>query len=178
MDKTLTLRKAIYMRVSGASELRKFCIFTFKKCYFFQYFVGTSETLSVQMTYLSAYMYRQISKCTGKTSRKKKHYWGGNCPPPPAPSPSGYASGMSLSSTVGSAEPNVSKLSRYGSRGFLELSLHGDSFSKRTPCWRWFGWSAFRYIRLQTDVNIPTGLGRLVDTCILMRWWNKFQLWD
>ena len=41
------------------------------------------------MTCLSAYMYRQISKCTDKTP--KKHYWGGggNFPPPPAPS--GYA---------------------------------------------------------------------------------------
>ena len=42
------------------------------------------------MTYLAAYMYRQISKCTDKTP--KKHYWGraiarplplwgGKCPP-------------------------------------------------------------------------------------------------
>ena len=48
------------------------------------------------MTYLSAYMYRQISKCTDKTP--KKHYGGGgggegNSPPPPAPTSSGYASG-------------------------------------------------------------------------------------
>ena len=46
------------------------------------------------MTYLSAYMYQQIYKCTDKTP--KKHYWGGgeqlgNCPLPPPP-PSGYAS--------------------------------------------------------------------------------------
>ena len=34
----------MYMRVS----LDIFCIFTFKNCYFFHYFVGTSETLSVQ----------------------------------------------------------------------------------------------------------------------------------
>ena len=57
----------MYMRASGASELRKCWHFHIKKCYFFQYFVGTSETLSVQMTYLSAYMYRQISECTDKT---------------------------------------------------------------------------------------------------------------
>ena len=35
--------------------------------------------------YLSAYMYRQISKCTDKTL--KMHYWGGGAiaplPPPP-----------------------------------------------------------------------------------------------
>ena len=41
-------------------------IFTFLNCYFFQYFVGTSDALSVQMTCLSAYMYRQISKYTDK----------------------------------------------------------------------------------------------------------------
>ena len=73
----------MYMRASGASELRIFCIFTSKNCYFFPYFVGTSETLSVQLTYLSAYMYRQISKCTDKTP--KKHYWGTIAPLPPAP---------------------------------------------------------------------------------------------
>ena len=68
------------------ASLENFGIFTFLNCYFFQYFVGTSDTLSVQLTCLSAYMYRQISKCTDKTP--KKHYW---CPPPP---PSGYANGM------------------------------------------------------------------------------------
>ena len=65
-DKTLTLGKSMYMRAS----LEKNCIFTFKNCSFFQYFVGTSETLSVQMTYFSAYMYRQISKCIDKTPKK------------------------------------------------------------------------------------------------------------
>ena len=52
----------MYMRASGSSELRNFLHFHIKNCYFFQYFVGTSETLSVQMTYLSAYMYRQNSE--------------------------------------------------------------------------------------------------------------------
>ena len=50
---------------------------------FFQYFVGTSDTLSVQMTCLSAHMYRQISKCTDKTP-KGIIGGGGNAPPPPA----------------------------------------------------------------------------------------------
>ena len=76
------------MRASGASELRNFGIFTFLNCYFFQYFVGTSDTLSVQMTCLSAYMYRQISKCTDKTP---KSIIGGQLPP--CPPPSGYANG-------------------------------------------------------------------------------------
>ena len=73
------------MRASGASELRKFGIFTFLNCYFFQYFVGiyTSDTLSVQMTCLSAYMYRHNSKCTDKTP--KKHYLGGGQLPPCPP---------------------------------------------------------------------------------------------
>ena len=74
-DKTLTSRrKSMYLRAS----LEKFRIFTFQNCYIFLsiYFVGTSDTLSVQMTLcLSAYMYRQISKCTDKTL--KKHYFGG-----------------------------------------------------------------------------------------------------
>ena len=67
-----------------ASELENFGIFTFQKCYFFQYFVGTSDILSVQLICLSANMYRQISKCTDKTP--KMHYWGAVAPPP-APSP-------------------------------------------------------------------------------------------
>ena len=73
-----------------ASELENFGIFTFLNCYFFQYFVGTSDTLSVQMTRLSAYMYRQISQCTDKSP--KTHYWGGGAIAPSAPPPpSGYA---------------------------------------------------------------------------------------
>ena len=76
---TVTLSKCMCMRAS----LENFGIFTFLICYFFQYFVGTSDTLSVQMTCLSAHMYRQISKCTDKNP--KKHYWGGSCPPPPCP---------------------------------------------------------------------------------------------
>ena len=66
-------------------------------CCFFQYFVGTSETLSVQMTYLSAYMYRQISKYTDKNSEKTLLGGGGQLPPPP---PSGYASDARIVSVV------------------------------------------------------------------------------
>ena len=86
-DKTLTFRK-IYVY---ASELIKFSHFHIWNCHFFQYFVGTSDIFSVQMTCLSAYMYRQISKCTEKTpKKKKKSLWGESpCPPPPP----GYASG-------------------------------------------------------------------------------------
>ena len=51
---TLKLSKCMCMRAS----LQNFGIFTFLICYFFQYFVGTSDTLSVQMTCLSAQMYR------------------------------------------------------------------------------------------------------------------------
>ena len=66
------------------------------KCYFFQYFVGTSDTLSVQMTCLSANMYRQISKCTDKTPKKVLLGGGGGQLPPCSPPPprSGYASDL------------------------------------------------------------------------------------
>ena len=47
----------------------------FENCYFFQYFVGTSETLSVQMTGLH---------------KLRKNIIGAVAPPPP-PAPSGYA---------------------------------------------------------------------------------------
>ena len=79
-DKTLTLRKFMYMRASGASELRKFSHFYILKLLFPSIFCWYTDTLSVQMSCLSAYMYRQMSKCTDKTP--KKHYWG-NPPPPP-----------------------------------------------------------------------------------------------
>ena len=91
-DKTLTLRKCMCMRASEASELRKFRYFTFLNCYFFRYFVGTSDALSVQMTCLSAYMYRQIYQCTDKfpnvpTKVRKDIIGGGGgaIAPPPAP---------------------------------------------------------------------------------------------
>ena len=81
-----------------ASELRKFWHFTFLNWYFFQYFVGTSDTLSVQMTCLWAYMYRQISKCTDKFSKlyqqnSEKALLGGGAVAP-CPPPSGYANAV------------------------------------------------------------------------------------
>ena len=46
-DKTLTLRKIDeYASEGGASELGKFSHFHILKCYFLQYSVGTSDTLS------------------------------------------------------------------------------------------------------------------------------------
>ena len=76
------------------ASLENFGIFTFLNCYFFRYFFGTSDALSVQMTCLSAYMYRQISKCTDKSP--KRHYWGGGGAPLPPPPPSGYANGTDV----------------------------------------------------------------------------------
>ena len=56
-DKTLTFRKMyVYASERSVSELRKFSHFHINNCHFFQYFVGTSDILSVQMTCLSAYM--------------------------------------------------------------------------------------------------------------------------
>ena len=71
------------MQASAASELENFYIFTFKNWYFFQYFVGTYTLSVVQMTCLSAYMYRQ---------NKTKSIIGGGGQLPPCPPP-GYASG-------------------------------------------------------------------------------------
>ena len=39
----------MFMRASGASEVENFGVVTYYKCYFFQYFVGTSDILLVQM---------------------------------------------------------------------------------------------------------------------------------
>ena len=44
---TLTLSKCMCMQ---RASLENVGIFTFLNCYFFQYFVGTADTLSVQMT--------------------------------------------------------------------------------------------------------------------------------
>ena len=72
-DKTLTLRKCMYMRASEASELRHFWHFHIE-CFFLKllflsifcrynrYFVGTNG-----LACLSAYMYRQISKIYRQT---------------------------------------------------------------------------------------------------------------
>ena len=75
-DKTLKWRKSMYMRASGASELRQFSHFYILKllflsifCWYFRYFVGTKL-----MTCLSAYMYRQNSE---------KALWGGGGQLPP-----------------------------------------------------------------------------------------------
>ena len=77
-----------FVYVSERSERAyKICIFTFKNCYFFQYFVGTSETLSVQMTYLSAYNVPTDFQMYQQNSEKAVE---GNCPPPPF----GYASAL------------------------------------------------------------------------------------
>ena len=90
---TLTLSKCMCMRLSGASELRKFwhfyilnLLFLLIFCRYIRYFVGTNDMLVGSHVPTNFQMYRQISKCTDKNP--KKHYWGGSCPPAP---PSGYA---------------------------------------------------------------------------------------
>ena len=101
---TQTLSKCMCMRASGASELRTFWLFYILKLLFLSIFCRyTSDTLSVQMTCLSAYMYRQISKCTDKFSNVQTKLrksiiggWGAVAPSPPPPPPSGYANGWVL----------------------------------------------------------------------------------
>ena len=90
---TLTLSKCMCMRLSGASELRKFwhfyilnLLFLSIFCRYIRYFVGTNNMLVGSHVPTNFQMYRQISKCTDKNP--KKHYWGGSCPPCP---PSCYA---------------------------------------------------------------------------------------
>ena len=85
----------VHERAKRAS-LENFGIFTFLNCYFFRYFVGTLDALSVQMTCLSAYMYRQISQCTDKfpnvpTKVRKDIIGGGGGMPPLPEGGSGYA---------------------------------------------------------------------------------------
>ena len=49
-DEIITFKKSMYMRASGASELRQFSYFHIKKqflpkcCWYFRYFVGTNGT--------------------------------------------------------------------------------------------------------------------------------------
>ena len=59
----------MYVYASERSErsYNSLAFLQFLNCYFFQYFVGTSDTLSVQMICVSAYMYRQISKYTDRS---------------------------------------------------------------------------------------------------------------
>ena len=69
------------------ASLEIFGIFTFYNWYFFQYFVGTSDTLSVQMTCLSAYMHVPTNFQMYR-QKSEKALWGGGgavapCPPPP-----------------------------------------------------------------------------------------------
>ena len=99
---TLTLSKCMCMRLSGASELRKFwhfyilnLLFLSIFCRYIRYFVGTNNMLVGSHVPTNFQMYRQISKCTDKNP--KKHYWGGSCPPCP---PSGYANGGHVERTL------------------------------------------------------------------------------
>ena len=83
-DKTLTLRKSMYMR---ASELRKFSHFYIIKllflsifCWYFRYFVSTNDMLVGLHVPTNFQMYRQNSE-----KALLGGGGGGNCPPPPAP---------------------------------------------------------------------------------------------
>ena len=79
-DKTLTLRKYMYMR---ASELRKCLHFHIKKlpflsifCWYLKNFVGTNDILGGLHVPTDFQMYRQ---------KLRKSIIGGQLPPPPAP---------------------------------------------------------------------------------------------
>ena len=83
-DKTLTLRKSMYMRASRASELRKFSHFYILKllylsifCRYFGYFVGTNDMLVGLHVPTNFQMYRQNSE------KAFIGGGGGQLPPPP-----------------------------------------------------------------------------------------------
>ena len=87
-DKTLTLRKCMCMRASGACELRKFWYFYILKllflsifCRYIRYIVGTNVMLVGLHVPTNFQMYRQMSE---------KALLGGGGQLPPCP-PSGYA---------------------------------------------------------------------------------------
>ena len=90
-DKTTTLRKSMYMRANGASELRKCSHFYISLkllflsifCWYFRYFVGTNDMLVGLHVATNFEMYRQ-------NSEKALLAGGGGgglppCPPPPPP---------------------------------------------------------------------------------------------
>ena len=80
-DKTLTLRKSMYMRASGASELRKFSHFYILKLLFL-------SILCWYFRWLCRYKWHACRlTCTDKTL--KKHY-GGQPPPPPLATANGW----------------------------------------------------------------------------------------
>ena len=98
------------------ASLENFGLFTFLNCYFFQYFVGTSDTLSVQMTCLSNYnVYIPTNFSNVPTKLRKSIIGGGGGQLPPCPPPSGYANGkngtngkrMSCSLQAARPHPNI-----------------------------------------------------------------------
>ena len=92
---TLTLSKCMCMRLSGASELRKFwhfyilnLLFLLIFCRYIRYFVGTNDMLVGSHVPTNFQMYRQKSE---------KALLGGGGQLPPPPPPSGYANVSSIS---------------------------------------------------------------------------------
>ena len=87
-----TLRESMYMRASGASELRKVSHFHILKlqflsvfCWYFRYFVGTNDMLVGLNVPTNFQMYRQNSE------KALLRGGGGAIAPLPPPPPSGYA---------------------------------------------------------------------------------------
>ena len=87
----LTLSKCMYMRASGASELRQFWHFHILKllfvsifCRYIRYFVGTNDMLVGLHVAINFQMYRQNSE---KALLGGKGGWGGGAVAPPPPPP-------------------------------------------------------------------------------------------
>ena len=96
----------MYMRASGASELRKFSHFYIRKllflsifCRYFRFFVGTNDMLVGLHVPTNFQMYRQ-------NSEKALLGGGGAIAPPPCPPPSGYANGLTYTVVCNSMVPH------------------------------------------------------------------------
>ena len=97
------------MRAERSERALYFVVVAFlhsKNCYFFQYFVGTSDTLSVQMACLSAYMYRTNFQMYRQNFEKA--FAIAIAPPPP-----GYASGPKCINSIA----NINFFDPFSDRG-------------------------------------------------------------
>ena len=89
-DKILTLRKSMYMRASGASELRKFLHFHIQKllfisifCWYFRNFVGTNDIFVGLHVPTDFQIYRQNSEKALWVGGGGGGGWGAIAPLPP-----------------------------------------------------------------------------------------------
>ena len=121
-DKTLTLRRSMYMRASGASELRIFLHFCILKllflsifCWYIRYFVGTNDML------VGSHVPTNFQNVP--TKLRKGIIGGGGGPPP-----SGYANAVGILFHV------IAKVLSWVEVGWPGRSVHSsDEFLLHVP---------------------------------------------